>query len=357
MQMPVLPRSSNPNSCKPWTVRWTVNGQQSERSFRTKREADDFWASVEHSKREHSYIDPTAGCITFAEYAAQWLRQFQGSDNTLRIYGSVLDNHVLPALGDMQLRRITRHDIKCLLLDDMLAKKLSRSSIETARQVISGVLGKAVRAGRITENPAARIRLPQRVDAAEFYPATRRERETVTEGMPSDMRLAVWLMRGCGLRIGEVMAVNKACIRDGYLRLTEQLVESQNRLGSLKHRRPGQVRDVPLPRWVKAEIDKHLAEDGTDEQGYLFRRRKADSLRSAFMGSAKRAGLPPDFTPHSLRHLFASAALTQGLPVPDVTRWLGHLNIDITFRIYSHFIPSSLDSAQRVLDAESANAA
>ena len=39
-------------SAKPWTVRYQDEGKQRERSFQTKREADDFKAHFEHSSRE-----------------------------------------------------------------------------------------------------------------------------------------------------------------------------------------------------------------------------------------------------------------------------------------------------------------
>lgn len=66
--------------------------------------------------------------------------------------------------------------------------------------------------------------------------------------------------------------------------------------------------------------------------------------------SAAKAGLPPQFVPHSLRHHFASAALARGIPITEVSRWLGHRSIDTTHRIYGHIVPSSLDRARAVLD-------
>jgi hypothetical protein len=47
-----------------------------------------------------------------------------------------------------------------------------------------------------------------------------------------------------------------------------------------------------------------------------------------------------------------TTSLSAGIPVLDVCRWLGHRNIQMTYAIYSHFVPSSLDSARSALDAE-----
>jgi integrase len=43
-------------------------------------------------------------------------------------------------------------------------------------------------------------------------------------------------------------------------------------------------------------------------------------------------------TPHGLRHLSASLLLSQNVPLPNVSRRLGHANSGITARIYGHAV-------------------
>jgi integrase len=40
-----------------------------------------------------------------------------------------------------------------------------------------------------------------------------------------------------------------------------------------------------------------------------------------------RPALPGDTTFHDLRHAFASTALAEGVPISEVSRWLGHKSI------------------------------
>ncbi len=75
------------------------------------------------------------------------------------------------------------------------------------------------------------------------------------------------------------------------------------------------------------------------------------SYQEDFQRAAARAGLPPEFIPHSLRHLYASAALAEGIPITEVSRWLGHKSIEVTHQIYGHLVPSSFDRARTALDA------
>jgi integrase len=127
-------------------------------------------------------------------------------------------------------------------------------------------------------------------------------------------------------------------------------------LRPLKFRKMGEYRDIPLPQYVSDAIEKHLADYGASQDGYLFRGRKKklvtrNTYREHFVAAVKAAGLPDGFVPHSLRHYFASLALARGIPITDVSRWLGHKSIEVTYRIYGHLVPGSWERAREVLDA------
>lgn len=66
--------------------------------------------------------------------------------------------------------------------------------------------------------------------------------------------------------------------------------------------------------------------------------------------AAGKAGLPSEFIPQSLRHFYASTALAHGIPITEVSRWLGHKSIQVTHRIYGHLVPTSWDRTRTVLD-------
>jgi integrase len=51
-----------------------------------------------------------------------------------------------------------------------------------------------------------------------------------------------------------------------------------------------------------------------------------------------RAGISESFTFHSLRHTFASHQLANGVPVTQVSHWLGHANPQVTMTVYAHIV-------------------
>ena len=65
----------------------------------------------------------------------------------------------------------------------------------------------------------------------------------------------------------------------------------------------------------------------------------------------RRAGIS-DFRIHDLRHTFASWLVTEGVPLLEVSRLLGHSTIKMTER-YAHLEQDSLESAVSLLDHKS----
>ena len=66
---------------------------------------------------------------------------------------------------------------------------------------------------------------------------------------------------------------------------------------------------------------------------------------------SKSAGLPLHIRFHDLRHIAASLALAQGVPVTDVSEMLGHTDAATTLRVYAHAIPGSQRKVADALEA------
>jgi integrase len=96
-------------------------------------------------------------------------------------------------------------------------------------------------------------------------------------------------------------------------------------------------------------LDLHL-DNGAVGQVILEKLVVRRSYQDEFARAARKAGLPSQFIPHSLRHYLASTALARGIPITDVSQWLGHRSIEVTYRIYRHLMPSAWDRARTALD-------
>lgn len=325
-----------------WTVRWW-DGRQREQSFKLDRKAAAAFAkTVEADKLRPGYASPGQP-MSLASYAEAWLDSLDAPYNTARTYRSVMRNHVVPVFGHRQLADVAadREGVQALLRS---LRPGTRRAVLTA---LRSMMTEAAEAGRISTDRLRRLDPGNPVPLTFTFPSA--DQLTTLAGSLDKLGPAVWIMRGCGIRPSEMLMVRGKPaypggpgFSDGKLRVSEQRLENGS-AGPLKSRKPGDFRDVPVPGYVTEAVR------GTGD-GYLFDI-KGSWFRKQFRAAAAAAGLP-GFRAHDLRHVFASVALSSGVPVTDVSRWLGHQSIETTYQVYSHFIPDSWNQARDVLNAE-----
>lgn len=334
----------NKNARKKYTVRYYHGGRQREKSFVTKREAQDFKAKFEHDSRAQTFVDPRLASEKFSAVAERWLARHPGAPNTIRAYTAALRLHVLPVFGDRALNAVAqdREGFETFLRVTLPAKGLKSNSIRVSYLVLTGVVNDALKAGRLSTSRLRGVKAPSPESRAEIVFATHKQIGELADAMPEPYGFTVYLMRGCGLRAGEALGVQPGDFKDGTLRLTRQMVEDGS-MAPLKHRKEGDYRDIPVPEYVLAKMP-----DGWTGFPPVNRR----TFQKRFNSARDQAGLPVDFTPHTLRHIFASVCLAGTIPITDVSAWLGHRNIQTTYRIYGHLVPASWDRARNVLDEE-----
>ncbi|MDI1227108.1 MAG: site-specific integrase [bacterium] len=76
---------------------------------------------------------------------------------------------------------------------------------------------------------------------------------------------------------------------------------------------------------------------------------RVKSVNKGFREACERAGLK-GVTPHTLRHTAATWMVQAGRPMHDVAAYLGHTNIQTTYRTYSKFTAEHLRASADALD-------
>lgn len=144
-------------------------------------------------------------------------------------------------------------------------------------------------------------------------------------------RALFMLLYGCGLRIGEALALDVAQAPTGdVMRVTGK---------------GGKERIVPVLPAVREAITAWLrARPGSGSEA-LFIGARGDRLDPAIARRALRiyrrlAGLPEHATPHALRHSFATHLLAGGADLRAIQTLLGHASLSTTQRY------TSVDEAQ-----------
>lgn len=144
-----------------WRARYrTPDGKSRNRTFARKVDAERFLVSVEHQKLSGSYVDPSAGKVTFKAFAEDWLAAQTFDESTREAVESRLRVHVYPTLGELELRVIRPSTVQAWLAGRQAT--CSPRYVRVMLANVSAVLGAAAEDGLIPRNPcqARAVRAP-----------------------------------------------------------------------------------------------------------------------------------------------------------------------------------------------------
>jgi integrase len=78
--------------------------------------------------------------------------------------------------------------------------------------------------------------------------------------------------------------------------------------------------------------------------------KRVKSVKRAFKAAVARAGLPADTSPHVLRHCSAVHMAESGVPMSEISQFLGHSSTRATEHVYARFSPTYLKRAAAALE-------
>jgi integrase len=340
------------------------------KTYETKREAEDF-LDVERPKTRQwtqSAVDPG---ITVKDYAERWkvLIASTVKPRTLVSYTQNLTLHILPVFGAYKVQHLMRGQIKAFLANKLQAGK-SKNTVRIMHATVRAMLKAAVDDGLIMSNPAEKLGRQLHLVVSK---ATRQEE---IKAMTSEQRHAFltkaakvepkyyplfFALAGTGMRLGEGLALqwHDLSLIDCHVRVARALSARVIETPKAGHGRTVDISSVLSQVLVQHEV-KQKAEKLRrgwaemplwvfwNDEGHPMDESK---VRKAMTRVLKAAGLPPHFSPHCLRHTYASLLLQQGVSPAYVQRQLGHASIQLTVDTYGKWLPMENHGAVDRLDA------
>jgi integrase len=339
------------------------------KTFATKTDAGRFLDAIELDQLRGLWHDPAPSQNEMvADWCRRWLKQHAPSltPSTAASYDGLIERCVLHRIVDgrqVGLSELSLAALSPMRVGEWLAELqrsgLSASRIRKAYRVLSLAMDAAVRERLLQGNPCGKHhrlpRLPEhdptiltvlQVEILVAHlrngaPPRGKDRSGAQPIRPNaSLALIVEVLAYGGLRIGEALALRRrhVDVLGCKLIVAESLTEIAGEF-SFGPTKTHQVRDVPLPRSLMAELEQYLEDNVepttdallfTSVPGGPVRYR---SLRRSFDAACKRLGLE-DVTPHSLRASCASwVAETDG--VLEAARRLGHARSSVTTRHYA----------------------
>lgn len=309
--------------------------------------------------------------ITVGEYLARWLSNTAKEavgEGTWERYRQLVEVYLVPILGGVRLHKLRPLHVEqayATMLKGFNERKPAGASTRRFAGVILGVaLRHAVRTGLIPSNPAADVK-KAKVKSREMRFMLPAQAKRFLEAAKKNQNSALFaLALATGARQGELLGLSWADIDFGgsLVSVRRSLSQVKGELSLKEPKSRSSLRTVSVPLFAVRALEQHRAAavDGgrvsgpvfcTRTGGYLDKKNVLRAFRTIVKNTnrAERErvagqGTEPDLIPadirfHDLRHTHASALISAGSSIKAVSRRLGHADVAITLRVYSHLMP------------------
>lgn len=297
-------------------------------------------------------------------YLTRWLEVYKPTVRlaTYNIRRLIVQNHIIPALGDIPLQRLTPQEVRVFYASE-LERGLKGSSVGTYHVTLHKALDRAAKDGLIARNVCDLVDPPksERVEmttlnkdqALQFLSAARGHRLELlfTMAITTGMRQGELL----GLRWSDIdMERGTLSVRRTIKRVGKYgIIETEPKTAKGK-------RQISIPPFILDMLRVHQDQQTalrmaagekwqdrgmvfcTDTGGYF----EGQRVHKPFKQLLAAAGLP-DIRFHDLRHSAATLLLAMKEHPKVVQELLGHSSITTTLMTYSHVLPIMHEEAMR----------
>ncbi len=321
--------------------------------------------------------------ISLNSWYETWLNEYKSmtvKKGTVESYECMYNYYVGPALGKKLLKDIRGEHIQ-KLYNDLSRSGYSKSTISLIHVLLGAMFKQAVKNELVKKNPVELTTLPRGEKKKERRVLTLNEQEILLKEITgNELEPLIRLSLATGLRVGEVTGLEWCDIDFEKKEITVR--------GTLKCTRKGMEyykdtpktdkssRSIPLLASIELMLKRYrivqkehklsmgsdwkpmegledlvfLRADGKPFSGQHIRQQLVhivDNINEKYFSKnsmGKDKGMDEKFeyfTPHTLRHTFATRALENGIPPKVVQEILGHSSITMTLDLYTHVLPQT----------------
>nr|HPQ85362.1 site-specific integrase [Actinomycetota bacterium] len=309
--------------------------------------------------------------LTLGQYlTTRWLpvQESRLRASTYDSYRRNIDLHVIPALGERLLDRLTAEDIDLFYAsllkegrkkkspgEKVDAKGLAPKTVHNIHVMLNKALSDAARKGTVVRNVVA-LADPPSLQARKRNEIKAWDIDQLVTFLgaiaPHRLSPAFFLAAHTGMRRGEVLGLrwrdldldaNRVAVRQALVSVAYEVSISDVKTGTSRRTIDidadvvGVLRDWFKTRTEEREGTEPAADDlvfTKDDGSWLH----PDTFSQLFDRTVARIKVPV-ISLHDLRHTHATLLLKAGVHVKVVSERLGHANVAFTMNVYQHVLP------------------
>ena len=359
-----------------WEARVTIgimaDGKQKQKSLygKTRQEVNAKMTDLLNNLQKGLITNPTE--MTLSEWLDFYMLEYKKKfvkPATYNNYTIKVKNHIKPAIGHYKLKTL-RQDMIQKFINSLTDKGLAPATVEAIFKLLHNALETAVDDGLIVRNVANRVRLPK-VPKPKIEAFTVDQQRAFEEKAKETYMGDMYIFDLCtGMRLGELLGLKWSDIdfEKDQLHIKRTIFKAKDpddpedswHLDFGPPKTPASQRTIPLHQtaiklladvFEQQEINKTAAGAAYEDNDLVFctklgRPQDPINMRRTFYRICDKAGIS-GFSPHCLRHTFATRGVDAKVDVRVMQSFLGHANIQETVNTYTHIQP---DTARNQMD-------
>ena len=278
--------------------------------------------------------------------------------------------HILPTFENVRLDRLNIPVLQ-QWKKELNEKNLKFESKRLIFRTFSGILNYAVKMEYMPKNPLDQIgnyKAPlEEVKEMDFYTPEEfqlfiAEARNYAEQVDNLLHWSVYVFFCIafytGMRRGEISALNWNDVKDGEVNITKThnpRLKSKSKITPPKNK--SSIRRIQIPIPLQEVLDEHYerckAVTGFTNEYFIcggINPTMHGTVDDANKRYARQAGLKR-IRIHDFRHSHASLLINHGINIQEIAKRLGHANINITLKTYSHLYPKESERALTILNS------
>lgn len=304
-------------------------------------------------------------------WISEWLVNYKELEVNSRWYSdiqNICDKYIIPAIGHLPISKVKPLHVK-KILNDLSDKSFSYNSkvYDILRQIFRTALENEL----ITKDPMQGIKKPQGMPPKKRRALTDEERElTLRVAKYHRGGLFILIMLFCGLRPQEIVPLQWCDIDfDNKLIKVYKALKSDGSIQNVPKTAAGK-REVPIPDYLYVRLlDARRGPFDlvcTNSYGEKY---TSSSFRAMWESFKKEMNIvagcklhpqkhqliieviDPDLTLYCYRHTYCTDLQSAGVPINVARELMGHEDISVTSKIYTHKSDAALKTAAELINA------
>lgn len=339
---------------KIWDGTYNPDGSKHRKSLSSKKSSADLEKQVRKLKENVTNglsVQPTE--VTILEYARTWMKTYKAvrENNTRAMYSNVIEKHLI-ALEGIKLQDLRRIHFQTVINNALEKPRTCQQISLTFRQLIHSAIRDKYLPASAYDDICSSIDMPK-YSPSEKRPLYPKEVEAIKSAdLSTRERAFVYIIYGCGLRRGEVLALKKDLdidLKQATLTVRQAIEFVGNNPAFKDPKSYNGFRTVPIPPFVREYLETYIPtvkgaylipkNDGglLTKSGYDKMWAQIASKMNLAAGGTKELKVIYGFTAHTFRHNYCTNLCYQipAISIKKIAQLLGDTEA-MVINVYNH---------------------